>query len=175
MTVRVCKAILVLGLALAAGLATFNTVVVPGPVAAYIDAMMSMDALAPDATESWRVLSDPRVTEAAYWAVVAGKGLTALLLFVGALRLLSNRRGLVDEFQAAKSTAMLGATIGLLTWIVAVILVSAGWFLVPAAVLIDAQAPSTAFVVILLLVMVLVQQPDTELEDNKKPRRRPLN
>ncbi|MEM1429850.1 MAG: DUF2165 family protein, partial [Pseudomonadota bacterium] len=107
-----------------------------------------------------------------YWAIIVGEGLTGLILLLGGLRLLQKRRARVDAFQAAKAMTVLGATLGFLVWFVGFMVVGGEWFLMWQSEIWNGQQAAFRFYVSLLLVTILVLQPDTELPANETKRRR---
>ncbi|MEM1428463.1 MAG: DUF2165 domain-containing protein, partial [Pseudomonadota bacterium] len=112
MIVRLCKAVMVLGLAAFALLVTYNNLTDFDSNYQFVRHVLSMDTTYEGNAAMGRAITDPQMWEAGYWAIIVGEGLTGLILLLGGLRLLQKRRARVDAFQAAKAMTVLGATLG---------------------------------------------------------------
>jgi len=174
MIVRLCKAVMVLGLSLFALLVTFNNLTDYDSNYQFVRHVLSMDTTFEGNAAMWRAITDERLWQAGYWAIIAGEGLTGLVLLLGGLRLLQKSRATVDEFQAAKALTVVGATLGFLVWFVGFMAVGGEWFLMWQSEVWNGQQAAFRFYVSILLVTVLVLQPDTELPANMPKRRRPI-
>ena len=172
MIVRLCKAVMVLGLALFALLVTYNNLADYDSNYQFVRHVLSMDTTFEGNAAMWRAIGDERLWQAAYWAIIAGEGLTGVLLLLGGLRLLQKARARVDAFEAAKALTVLGATVGFLVWFVGFMAVGGEWFLMWQSEVWNGQQAAFRFYVSILLVTIIVLVPDAELPANLQQRRR---
>src|SRR5690606_196162 len=86
--VRLAKAATVLAMALYATLVAFGNVTDYGSNFAFVQHVMSMDTLFPDATIGWRAITGAPWHHAAYIAIIVAESLVALLAWVGGVRML---------------------------------------------------------------------------------------
>jgi len=163
MLVRLCKAVLLLGLSLFAFLVTFNNITDYDSNFQFVRHVMSMDTTFEGNAAMGRAITNERAWHAAYWGLIAAEGATFLLLFAGGLRLLAARSAPAAEFHDAKGLAFAGATLGFLVWFVGFMAVGGEWFLMWQSEQWNGQQAAFRFYVSILLVMVLVMQRDDEL------------
>ena len=98
--------------------------------------VLSMDTLSSGESQAWRALRDPTpqdhsywVHHLFYWTIIVWEGLTCGLCFWGAANMFRKSRGTAAEFNQAKRVAILGLTVSLLEWWVALFTVAGEWFL----------------------------------------------
>ena len=75
-----------------------------------------METVFPDSTIRYRAIDNTTLQTVAYAAIIAAETLTAILCWIGAVRLLAAARGDASGFQRAKTFAILGLTCGFLVW-----------------------------------------------------------
>ncbi|WP_415143369.1 DUF2165 family protein [Limimaricola cinnabarinus] len=162
MPLRLSKIAMLLGLALFAFLVTLNNIVDYGSNFAFVQHVLSMDTTFEGNALMGRAITTEWMWHAGYWLIIAGEGLTALLLGIGAIRLLMALRAPVRDFHAAKSWAVLGATTGFLVWFVGFMAIGAEWFLMWQSDIWNGQQPAFRFYITILAVIIFVMQPDED-------------
>lgn len=157
---RACKILMVLGLSAFALLVTFNNITDYDSNFAFVQHVLSMDTTFPDNAAMYRAITSPTLWAVGYWGIIAGEGLTGLLLLMGALRMM--RAGDSDplEFDAAKDFVMLGATMGFLVWFVGFMIVGGEWFLMWQSSTWNGQEAAFRFYISMLAVLIFVNQPE---------------
>ena len=109
-------------IALVTAVAFFFTLVAFGNITDYganwkfVTHVMSMDTTFQDPDLMWRAVTDPELQHAAYGTIITWQALTALVLWIGVIRLARAVAGDRDEFAAARGVAIVGLTMGLLLY-----------------------------------------------------------
>jgi predicted small integral membrane protein len=125
---RLSKAACVAAIALFASLVVFGNVTDYGTNWAFVQHVLAMDTIFPDSTIRWRAVTDPALQQAAYVAIIAAEAMTALLCWIGVIRLLAARSAPAPAFAAAKGFAIAGLTLGFLLWQVGFMSIGGEWF-----------------------------------------------
>ncbi|EYD73226.1 DUF2165 family protein [Limimaricola hongkongensis] len=162
MLVRLCKIAMLLGLAVFAFLVTLNNIVDYGSNFAFVQHVLSMDTTFEGNALMGRAITTEWMWHAGYWLIIAGEGLTALLLAGGAVAMFAARHAPAPDFAAAKSWAVLGATTGFMVWFVGFMAIGAEWFLMWQSEIWNGQQPAFRFYISLLAVIIFVTQPEPE-------------
>jgi predicted small integral membrane protein len=157
---RAAKIIMVLSLAAFAFLVTFNNITDYNSNYQFVQHVLSMDTTFPDNVAMYRAITSPALWTVGYWAIIAGEGLTCLLLFIGALRMWAARERMPEEFDAAKDFVIAGATMGFLVWFVGFMVVGGEWFLMWQSEIWNGQDAAFRFYLSMLAVLIFVNQPE---------------
>lgn len=167
LTVRWVKVVLVLALAAFAFMVTFNNITDYGSNFQFVRHVLSMDTTFPDNAAMWRAIETPALWHAAYWLIIAGEGLTFLLLLWGGLRMIGARHGAPREFDAAKALALVGGAVGFMVWFFGFMVVGGEWFLMWQSDTWNGQDAAFKFYAAILGVMIFVNQAE---RDERYPR-----
>jgi predicted small integral membrane protein len=159
--IRYCKIIMVLSLASFAFLVTFNNVTDYNSNYEFVKHVLSMDTTFPDNAAMYRAMTSPTLWTLGYWAIIAGEGLTCLLLLWGALRMYAQRNALPAEFDRAKTITVLGVTLGFLVWFVGFMVIGGEWFLMWQSEW-NGQEAAFRFYLSMLAVLIFVNQPERD-------------
>src|SRR5271155_2980684 len=112
--IRLGKIAMVAGLALYALLVAFGNVTDYDSNFAFVQHVLSMDTTFPGNRLMYRAVTSPALHHAAYAAIIAGEGLTGLVLAHAAWRLWRLRKASAAEFAAGKATGALGTAMAFL-------------------------------------------------------------
>lgn len=164
MTVRYAKIVMVLSLAAFAFMVTFNNVTDYGSNFAFVQHVLSMDTTFPDNAAMYRAITIPAVWHAAYWVIIAGEGLTFILLLMGAIAMIQARDQRAADFDASKKWTIAGATVGFLVWFFGFMVVGGEWFLMWQSDTWNGQDAAFKFYMAILGVLIFVNQPEREFE-----------
>lgn len=159
--VRLCKIVMVLGLAAFAFLVTFNNITDYNSNFVFVQHVLSMDTTFPDNAAMYRAITVPWMWHVGYWGIIAGEGLTFVLLLIGALRMWGALRATPAEFDRAKTITVMGATVGFLVWFVGFIVVGGEWFLMWQSEW-NGQDAAFRFYMSMLAVLIFVNQPERD-------------
>jgi predicted small integral membrane protein len=157
--VRLCKIVMVLGLAAFAFLVTFNNITDYNSNFEFVRHVLSMDTTFPDNAAMYRAITQPWMWHVGYWAIIAGEGLTFLLLLLGAVAMWRARLAPPADFDAAKTLTVAGATMGFLVWFGGFIVVGGEWFLMWQSQW-NGQDAAFRFYMSILGVLIFVNQPE---------------
>ena len=157
--IRLSKVVMVAGLAAYALLVAFGNITDYGSNFAFIQHVMSMDTTFPGNKLMYRAITSPVLHNIAYCAIIAGEGLTGIVLAVAAGRLWA-ARGDGARFSAAKGIVALGAALAFLVWFVGFLLIAGEWFAMWQSPTWNGQESAFRFIACFLLVTVFVMMPE---------------
>ena len=161
MITRAAKLSLLSGLALLFTLVVFNNVNDFNVNYQFVRHVMSMDTTLPGNHGLWRALPSPSLHLVFYLAIIAWEIVTAILLWLGAVRLLRALRLPASAFNVAKRTSILGLTLSLLLWLVAFLAVGGEWFLMWQSHVWNGQEEAFRMFVLTGVVLLILLQPET--------------
>lgn len=159
---RLAKIVMVLGLALFAGIVTFTNITDYDSNFEFVKHVLSMDTTFPGNKAMYRAITSPTLWSVGYWAIIAGEGLTALLFLIGGWRMIRAADAPAEEFDSAKSFVIAGATVGFLVWFVGFMVVGGEWFLMWQSSTWNGQEAAFRFYVTILAVLIFVNQPERD-------------
>ena len=110
--IRCSKILLVASVALFTTLVVFNNITDYGSNYAFVEHVLRMDTTFPNNKGMWRAITSPTLHHAAYMLIILVEGITALLCWAGAVKLLGALRKGVIEFNRSKNVAIAGLTLG---------------------------------------------------------------
>jgi predicted small integral membrane protein len=160
--VRLSKIAMVLGLSLFALLVTFSNITDYDSNFAFVQHVLSMDTTFPGNDAMYRAITSPALWTAGYWLIIAGEGLTGLLLLIGAVRMMLMLRDPPEAFDRAKGFTIAGATVGFLVWFVGFMVVGGEWFLMWQSSTWNGQEAAFRFYMTILAVLIFVNQPERD-------------
>jgi predicted small integral membrane protein len=159
--VRLAKLALVAAAGLFCLLVGYNNIVDYGSNFMFVQHVLTMDTTFPDnAVRSSRAITDPRLHQIAYWFIIAAELGVGLLCLTGAIRLLSVLKAPAAQFNAAKTTAVLGLAAGMLFWFFGFIVMGGEWFQMWQSQIWNGQDAAFRFVAMLGLFLVFLSLED---------------
>ena len=153
--------------AMVAAIAVFATLVAFGNITDYdtnfvfVQHVLSMDSIFPGSTITYRAITNPALHAVAYAVIIAAEALTAVLCWIGALRLLRRLRGPAEAFNRAKAWSIAGLTLGFLTWQFGFMTVGGEWFGMWMSKDWNGQDSAFRFAMTVLGVLIYVALPET--------------
>jgi predicted small integral membrane protein len=162
MAARWAKIGMVLCLAAFAAIVAFGNLADPAANMPFVQHVLAMDTTFRDPAIAWRAITAPWAVTAAFWLIVAGEALTALLFAAAGVRLLAARNAPPRDFDRAKSLVHLGALAGFLVWFLGFMVVGGEWFAMWQSETWNGQEPAFRFYVTILLVLIYVIQPEAD-------------
>jgi len=105
---RLAKSALVATIALIVSLATFGNITDYQTNLAFVQHVLMMDTVFPDARIGYRAITNPLLHHAAYIIIIAAELLTAALCWIGAIRMLRAIGGNPEAFTHAKRWSIAG-------------------------------------------------------------------
>jgi len=146
MYTRCSKVILVWSIALFAALVTFSNITDYDSNFFFVSHVLTMDTTFPNNKGLWRAIDSP---------LIAG------LCWLGGWRLYRCIKDPVS-FNQAKSTAILGLTLGFLLWFTGFMTIGGEWFLMWQSEVANGQQAAFRFVMIIAVTLVYLIQIDDE-------------
>ena len=165
MMLRLSKVVLVATIALWLALVAFGNLTDYGSNLVFVQHVLAMDSIFPDAAIHYRAIHAPLLQHAAYVLIIAIETLAALLCGLGAWRLWRARRAPAALFHRVKRLAVAGLGVGVLLWLGGFMAIGGEWFGMWMSSQWNGLASAFRFVVVLLLALVYLGQRDDELDD----------
>jgi predicted small integral membrane protein len=162
LVIRLAKVLMIGALAAFACVVTYDNIVDYGANYQFVQHVMSMDTTFPDSTLKDRAITDPALWKAAYAVIIAAEGLTALLLVIGAIALLSRLRAAATVFNATKVWAVAGLTVGFGVWFFGFLVVAGEYFTMWQSKTWNAQEAAFRFTMVILGVLIFLVLPDRD-------------
>jgi predicted small integral membrane protein len=161
--IRAAKVAMVAAAALFASLVTFGNLTDYNTNFAFVQHVLSMDTIFSFSTIKYRAITDPALHHAAYAAIIAVEGATAVLCWIGAVMLLRRLRADAGAFNRAKTFAVLGLTLGFLLWQVGFMSIGGEWFGMWQSQQWNGVPSAYRFVMVIVAVLIFVVLPDQEI------------
>lgn len=160
MVIRLCKAALVAAAAFFFTLVVFGNLTDYGSNWQYVQHTLSMDTTFPDSSLHWRAITNPTLQTAGYWLIIAAEGTTALLLWIGAARLVAAAG--TPAFTRSKSLAAAGLTLGILLYMVGFVAIGGEWFAMWQSQTWNGEPKAFNFIAMMsaVLIVLLLPEPD---------------
>lgn len=163
--IRLSKALTVLAVGLFAALVAFGNITDYGTNFQFVRHVFMMDTIFPDATISYRAINVPIIHHIGYIGIISLETLTAILCLAGGLMLLKNANAAAPLFNQRKKLAVIGLTLGFLTWQVAFMSVGGEWFGMWMSKSWNGVPDAFRFFVTIILVLIYLIQRDGDLEE----------
>ncbi|WP_350304818.1 DUF2165 family protein [Photorhabdus viridis] len=164
MIIRLSKVLLVCAIALFATLVAFGNITDYGTNFVFVQHVLMMDTIFPDATITYRAIHSPVLHHIGYIIIISLETLTAVLCWIGGIRLLANLKSDAAVFNKKKAIAIAGLTLGFLTWQVAFMSIGGEWFGMWMSKQWNGVSSAFRFFVTIILVLIYLVQHDRELD-----------
>jgi predicted small integral membrane protein len=159
---RLAKVLMVAALAAFAIMVTYDNIVDYGANYQFVQHVLSMDTTFPDNTLKDRAITNPQLWKAAYATIIAAEGLTALLLSLGTVALLTRLRASAEAFNAAKTWAVSGLTVGFCVWFFGFLVVAGEYLAMWQSRSWNGQEAAFRFTMVILGVLIFLVLPDRD-------------
>ena len=173
MLMRLSKASLVLAMALLASLVALNNMTDYATNFAFVRHVFLMDTTFAGNGLMSRSISQPWVHRAGYTALIALETCTAILCWIGGVRLLGARNACAAAWHSARAWAVAGLTLGFLTWQVGFMTIGGEWFGMWMSQRWNGVEGAFRFFVTFLLVLIYVVVPDEAARGHASSRQTP--
>ena len=162
--IRAAKAVMVAAIALFATLVVFGNLTDYNTNFVFVEHVLSMDSVFPFSTIKYRAITSPALHHAGYALIIAAEAATAVLCWIGAVRLSRSIRADAPTFNREKTFAVLGLTLGFLIWQVGFMAIGGEWFGMWQSQ--DWNGVPSAFrlVMVIVAVLIFVAMPDQEVD-----------
>lgn len=165
MIVRLGKIAVLAAIALWIALVAFGNLSDYGSNWPFVQHVLAMDTIFPDAHIRYRAIHSPLLQHTAYALIIAVEVLAAVLCWLGTWRLWRARQGTTVAFQRAKRIAVLGLALGVLLWLGGFVAIGGEWFGMWMSSQWNGIESAFRFAIVLLAMLVWLGQRDDEQED----------
>ncbi|MET0440250.1 MAG: DUF2165 domain-containing protein [Devosia sp.] len=162
---RLGKTALVAAMAFYASLVAFGNITDYGTNYAFVEHVMKMDTIFPGASITYRAIDNPALWQAFYALIIAAETATAILCWIGAVRMLASTRREATAFNRSKAWAIGGLSFGFLVWQVAFMSIGGEWFGMWQSTTWNGVQSAFRIFITILGVLIFVALRDDELHD----------
>ena len=167
---RAAKIAMVAAIAAFATLVAFGNITDYGTNFVFVQHVLSMDSVFPNAANTYRAITSPALHHAAYAIIIAAEALTAVLCWIGAFALLRQRRAPAAAFNRAKAWSIAGLTLGFLVWQFGFMTIGGEWFGMWQSAKWNGVPSAFRFAIVIIAVLIFVAMRDEEIDDSPNPR-----
>jgi len=162
MTVRLAKIAVAFSAGLLILLVALDNVFDYGTNFDVVQHILSMDMIPPSPLK-WRAITSPALHHLCYLFIIAAEFVSAAATLYGAALLWRARTASAGEFNAAKSLAVAGLTVGFLLYLLGFMAVGGEWFQMWRAGVYNMQEPAFRFIGSVGVAMIFIALADVEL------------
>lgn len=163
MTVRLSKILLLGAIALWITLVAVGNLTDYGSNLPFVQHVLLMDTIFPDAAIHHRAIHSPWLHHVAYGLIIAVQALAALLCWWGVTRLVRHRRAPAVVFNREKRWGVAGLTLGFLLWQLGFIAIGGEWFGMWMSSDWNGVPSAFRFAALIGVVLIYLVQKDDEL------------
>jgi len=160
---RLSGILLMTAIALWLALVAFGNITDYGSNWVFVQHVLAMDSIFPDAGIHYRAIHSPLLQHVAYVLIIATETLAAVLCWIGAWRMWHARRAPASIFRRAKRFAIYGLTAGPMLWLGGFMAIGGEWFGMWMSSQWNGLESAFRFVAVLLGALVCLGQRDDEL------------
>jgi predicted small integral membrane protein len=160
---RLGKTALVAAMAFYASLVAFGNITDYGTNYAFVEHVLKMDTIFPGASITYRAIDSPVLWQAFYLLIIAAETMTAVLCWIGAIKMLRSLRASAQRFNHSKAWAIGGLSFGFLVWQVAFMSIGGEWFGMWQSQTWNGEDSAFRIFVTMLAVLIFVSLRDDEL------------
>ncbi|MGO3860064.1 MAG: DUF2165 family protein [Neisseriaceae bacterium] len=165
MIIRLSKALMVCAIAFFSTLVAFGNITDYDTNFAFVHHVFAMDTIFPDARITYRAIHNDVIQNLGYIGIICLETLTAILCWIGGIKLLKNLKQPAKVFNQQKNVAVAGLSLGFLTWQVAFMSVGGEWFGMWMSQQWNGVPDAFRFFVTILLVLIYLVQRDVDAEE----------
>ena len=162
--IRLSKTLAVAAVAFFTFLVVFGNVTDFNTNFQFVHHVMTMDTIFPDATIKYRAISNPMLHKTFYIMIILAEAITCLFCTIGAYQLIKNIHGTAASFYQAKRYAILGLTLGFLTWYVGFNCIGGEWFGMWMSSSWNGIPDAGRFFMTILMILIFVAMDDKEFK-----------
>jgi len=164
--IRLSKIAFVAAIALFATLVVIENVFHSSINFPFVEHVMMMDTIFPDAPIGYRAIANPVIHWAGYVLIVIGEIAVAVLCWMGVAAMWCKRKENARGFQLSKRLAIAGLAIGFLVWHVAFMSVGGEWFAMWMSKQWNGVPDAFRFFITILGVLIYLVMPDADVDED---------
>lgn len=162
---RLTKTAFVAAIALFASLVSFGNITDYNTNFAFVQHVLLMDTIFPDAEIKYRAITSPALHTAGYVLIIAAETLTALLCWIGAFCMLGQIGSDARSFNRSKKWAIAGLAVGFLVWQVGFMTIGGEWFGMWMSSTWNGIESAFRFFITIIAVLIFITMPDGEIDN----------
>ncbi len=162
---RLTKTAFVAAIALFASLVSFGNITDYNTNFAFVQHVLLMDTIFPDAEIQYRAITSPALHTAGYVLIIAAETLTALLCWIGAFCMLGQIGSDARSFNRSKKWAIAGLAVGFLVWQVGFMTIGGEWFGMWMSSTWNGIESAFRFFITIIAVLIFITMPDGEIDN----------
>jgi len=174
---RYAKIVMAASLAAFCLLVAFDNITDYGTNYLFVQHVMSMDTTFAGNAMMYRAVVGPALRHLAYGLIIAAEIVTGILFLAGAIRLFQVRHASAAIFNQSKIYVIAACLLAFLVWFLGFMVIAGEWFAMWQSATWNGQESAFRFYVTVLVVLIFVNQPDSDLialkpelaQDNRKP------
>lgn len=159
---RLAKTAFVAAAAFLATLVAFGNITDYGTNFAFIRQVFMMESLLPGSTIGYRAIVNPMIHHVAYMLIITAQTLTALLCWIGAVRMSGHLRSDARAFDRSKGWAIGGLAISFLVWQVGFMSIGGEWFGMWMSEARSGIDSAFRFFMTMIAILIFVSLPEAE-------------
>ncbi|MBN33252.1 MAG: hypothetical protein CMM46_00475 [Rhodospirillaceae bacterium] len=128
MVIRLCKIGVLASYTLLLTLIAFGNVTDCGSNWPFVQHVLAMDTTFQNPGVMWRAVTDPTLQTLGYIGIIALETTSALVMISGVIILVGRLRGSAEDFDRAKTIAVVGISLSLILWLGGFLAVGGEWF-----------------------------------------------
>ena len=128
MVIRPCKTGVLASYTLLLTLIAFGNITDYGSNWPFVQHVLAMDTTFQNPGVMWRAVTDPTLQTLGYLGIIALETTSALVMISGVIILVGRLRGSAEEFDRAKTIAVVGISLSLILWLGGFLVVGGEWF-----------------------------------------------
>jgi predicted small integral membrane protein len=167
LVIRFAKIMLVAAVALLLSLISFGNLTDYKTNLVFVQHVLSMDTIYPFSAIRYRAITNPALHQVAYMVIIVVEVITAMLCWIGAIRLARRVRAEAALFNRVKAVAIAGLTLGFLLWQVGFMSIGGEWFGMWQSQEWNALPSAFRLLMIFVTVLIFVAMPDQNLESSR--------
>jgi len=165
MTARLSKILLMAVIAVWLTLVAFGNITDYGSNLVFVQHVLAMDTIFPDARIHYRAVVAPVLQHMAYLLIITAEAVAAILCWIGVCRMWLARRAPTTAFQRAKRSAVFGLSLAVMLWLGGFMAIGGEWFGMWMSAQWNGLASAFRFVTVSLLALIYLGQRDDEIGD----------
>lgn len=158
LSMRLIKISMVASIALFFSLIAFNNLIDFRSNFLFVQHVLSMDTTFHEPSLIGRSITNPNLQKYAYDFIIAWEVLTAIVCWVGVIKLFLNIKESPSVFNRSRQIAFLGLFFGFLLYMVGFIVIGGEWFSMWQSHLWNGQMKAGLFINLIMFVMIFLQQ-----------------
>ena len=156
-SIRYIQIFLVASMALYMSVISFNNIFDFNSNWQIVRHILSMDTTFQDPDVYWRAISNPTIQHIAYLMIILWEVITAILCWLGVIKLFQAVNQPTFKFNEAKKFAYIGLSMGALLFLIGFLIIGGEWFMMWQSKIWNGQVSATRMFTLFMLVLIFLR------------------